>query len=232
MFLVGGPAFSGTTLLALLLNQDELVCLDEPDFHDPAQSHRGIPVLEGLFPDRDFPARPQEPLAYDAAVELIEECERAIHPYDLGVKTCDWPFLAYAEVYERLGHPVVCIVRDIRDALVRPLPEWLTEQGLNERYRMIWARAQAADALVRYEDLVADAAAALGTVSAALGRPLTATLEWPAERVPRQMLKLDRHQLLQGGTISSSRVGVWRSAGRAFSDETHATARLMGYPDS
>ena len=31
MFLVGGPAFSGTTLLGHLLNQGDLVCLDEPD---------------------------------------------------------------------------------------------------------------------------------------------------------------------------------------------------------
>ena len=60
MFLVGGPAFSGTTLLAHLLNQGDLVCLDEPDFHDPAQSHRGIPLLRTLFPDRSFPDPPGE----------------------------------------------------------------------------------------------------------------------------------------------------------------------------
>ena len=32
MFLVGGPAFSGTILLALMLNQGDIVCLGEPDF--------------------------------------------------------------------------------------------------------------------------------------------------------------------------------------------------------
>ena len=46
MFLAGGPAFSGTTLLALLLNQGDLVCLDQPDFHKPEQRHRGIPILQ------------------------------------------------------------------------------------------------------------------------------------------------------------------------------------------
>jgi hypothetical protein len=49
-FLVGGPAFSGTTLLALLLNQPGVVCLDEPDFEKPAQAHRGLPVLQRRFP--------------------------------------------------------------------------------------------------------------------------------------------------------------------------------------
>ena len=58
MFLVGGPAFSGTTLLALLVSRGDLLCLDEPDFHDPKQSHRGIPYLQELFPDRLFPEPP------------------------------------------------------------------------------------------------------------------------------------------------------------------------------
>ena len=54
MFLIGGPAFSGTTLLSLLLNQGTTVCLDEPDFHNPEQGHRGIPFLQTLFPHKIF----------------------------------------------------------------------------------------------------------------------------------------------------------------------------------
>jgi hypothetical protein len=43
------------------------------------------------------------------------------------------------------------------------------------------------------------------------------------------LLKLDRHELLKSGTISSNRVGLWLSAERSFSDKAHETARLMGY---
>ena len=229
MFLIGGPAFSGTTLLALLLNQGDLLCLDEPDFHDPEQSHRGIPFLQELFPDRVFPERPTRPLTYDEATRLIRGCELAIRPYDLGIKTCDWPFLGYAEVYKRLGYCVICILRDIRDALVRPLPEWVTEEGLNRRYRMIWKHAGTADLVIRYEDLVADTEGVMAGVSAALKRPLSATLEWPSQRVHHHMLKLDRHELLKSGTISSSRVGLWRRSARPFTAETQETAKIMGY---
>ena len=229
MFLIGGPAFSGTTLLALLLNRNGIVCLDEPDFHDPAQSHRGIPLLRRLFPDRDLPEHSAGPLSYEDAVRVIGECERAIHPCELGIKTCDWPFLRYAEVYARLGHPVVCIVRDIRDALARPLPPWVDEAGLNRRYRLIWERSTTADLLVRYEELVRDPARVLAEVSRALLLPFDASPAWDPARVPPEMLKLDRHELLLSGGISSARVGIWRAAGRSFSPESHATARMMGY---
>ena len=93
MFLVGGPAFSGTTLLAHLLNQGDLVCLDEPDFHDPEQSHRGIPLLRALFPDRSFPDPPGRPLDPEETFRFIERCDRAIPDRRLGVKTCDTVFL-------------------------------------------------------------------------------------------------------------------------------------------
>jgi len=229
MFLIGGPAFSGTTLLALLVNQGEIVCLDEPDFHDPSQRHRGIPVLQELFPDRVYPEAPSERLTYDDAAAFVSECERAIHPYELGIKTCDWPFIGYAEVYKRLGHPVICIVRDIRDALVRPLPEWVTEEGLNERYRMVWERREVADVVVRYEDLVGDTAAVIASVSSVLGHPMHATREWAPDRVHSQMLKLDRHEPLKSGAISDSGVGVWRTSGKTFTPATHETARAMGY---
>ena len=68
MFLIGGPAFSGTTLLTLLVNQDGLVCLDEPDFHNPEQSHRGIPFLKSLYPGKMFPAQPEQAIPYAEAI--------------------------------------------------------------------------------------------------------------------------------------------------------------------
>jgi hypothetical protein len=229
VFLIGGPAFSGTTLLALLLNQGDVVCLDEPDFHDPSQRHRGIPVLQELFPDRAFPRPPEQELSWQQATRLIEECERAIRPCELGMKTCDRPFVGYAAEYRRLGYPVICIVRDIRDALVRPLPPWLSEERLNRNYRLVWGLADALDLVVRYEDLIADAAAAMGRVSAALGRHLEVRSEWALDRVHPPMLKLDRHELLRTGAISSARVGVWRTSPRTFAEETHETAAMMGY---
>lgn len=229
MFLIGGPRFSGTTLLTLLLNQGDLVCLDEPDFHDARQSHRGIPFLRQLFPDRAFPERPEGELSWEQATRLIEECERTIRPYELGMKTCDLFFVEYAAVYRGRGYPVVCIFRDIRDALVRPLPPWQSEETLNEAYRTVWEDASSADLVVRYEDLVADAEGVLAKVSAVLGHPLEVPLEWTPDRVNVHMLKNDRHELLRKGAISSDRIGIWRASGRSFTDETHETARMMGY---
>lgn len=229
MFLIGGPAFSGTTLLALLLNQNGLVCLDEPDFHDPSQSHRGLPALRELFPDREFPEAPTQALGYGEATQLIEECERAIRPSELGIKTCDWPFLGYADEYRRLGHPVICIVRDIRDALVRPLPDWVTEEGLNQRYRLIWEQAATFDLLIRYEELVSDPDAVTARLATTLRRPLGTLRTWPPERVHPLMLKLERHEALKTGSVTAARVGLWRGSGRAFTPETHETAGLMGY---
>ena len=52
MFLIGGPAYCGTTLLTLMLNQDGVTCLNEPDFHNPEQSHNGLPVLQQLYPGK------------------------------------------------------------------------------------------------------------------------------------------------------------------------------------
>jgi hypothetical protein len=44
------------------------------------------------------------------------------------------------------------------------------------------------------------------------------------------MLKLERHDLLTSGTVSTERVGLWRADPSRFSAESHETARLMGYP--
>jgi hypothetical protein len=163
-------------------------------------------------------------------LQLIQQCHDAIAPFRLGVKMCNWMFVDYATLYRQLGYPVVAIVRDLRDALARPLPPWVDERTLNERYRLIWNRRSLFDCVVRYEDLVRDPQGELDLVSPALKVPLRAMTEWDGARVPRQMLKLDRHDLLKSGRISLSRVGLWRASGVALSDETHATAQMMGYP--
>lgn len=229
MFLIGGPAFSGTTLLAFLLNQGNVVCLDEPDFHNPEQSHRGIPFLKALFPSKVFPDRPARSLAYEEAVDLIQHCERAIDPRNLGVKTCDWVFINYAKVYKEAGHPVIAIVRDIRDALVRPLPDWVTEKTLNHAYRLVWENLELFDLWLRYEDLVTVPERAMARLSEALSHQFKVPYNWEPESVHRPMLKIERHNLLQSGRISRNRVGIWRTSGQAFSEHTHHTAKLMGY---
>ena len=229
VFLIGGPAFSGTTLLTLMLNQGDVVCLDEPDFHNPEQSHRAIPFLQELFPEKHFPKRPSQSLDYDEAVSLIQECEDAIAPLKLGIKTCDWTLMRYARVCKVRGYRTIAIIRDIRDALVRPLPEWVTEDSLNEAYRLIWNNLQTFDLCLRYEDLIANPAAEIAKVSALLGYEFRVMSEWEPEGVPVHMVKLDRHELLKTGRLSAGRVGVWKSSGKTFSKQTQETAQLMGY---
>lgn len=229
MFLVGGPAFSGTTLLTLLLNQGNLVCLDEPDFHNPTQSHRGIPFLQSLFPEKQFPPRPESALTYPEAVDLARACENAISPLTLGFKTCDQIFVDYAKIFKSQNLPVIAIVRDIRDALARPLPPWLTESALNRAYRLVWNHLNLCDLWLRYEELVADPAAVLARISRLLRQPLEPMASWTAEAVHDPMLKLDRHDLLKAGRISAERVGIGRSAGITLSHESRETARMMGY---
>jgi hypothetical protein len=229
MFLVGGPAFSGTTLLALVLNQEGLLCLDEPDFHKPEQSHRGIPFLRERFPTAALPERPTVPLSHAAAVALAARCEVAIAPTRLGVKTCDEVFLGYAEAFRAWEFPVIAIFRDIRDALVRPLPPWVTEARLNHIYRHVWKQRATFNLWLRYEDLVQHPDAVMAELSRVLGRRLRVLDRWEPAAVPDAMLKLDRHELLRTGGVSASRIGVWRTAATPPSRETERTARLMGY---
>lgn len=229
MFLVGGPAFSGTTLLSLLLNQGNLVCLDEPDFHNPEQSHRGIPFLQSLFPEKQFPPRPESALSYLEAVELARACEGAIAPRNLGFKTCDQIFVNYGKIFKSQNLPVIAIVRDIRDALVRPLPPWLTESALNRAYRLVWNHLELCDLWFRYEELVADPAPVLARISRLLQQPLDSMASWAPEAVHDPMLKLDRHELLKSGRLSADRVGIWRRSGIALSSDSHETACMMGY---
>jgi hypothetical protein len=229
MFLVGGPAFSGTTLLAHLLNQGETLCLDEPDFENPTQSERGIPFLVRLFPHTSFPPRPDHALSYPDALTLIEQCQQVLRPINLGIKTCNWAFIEYARVYHACGYPVIAIVRDIRDALVRPLPSWLDEEGLNERYRAVWRNLNLFDLWLRYEELVQEPERTMQNISRALGQPLVVQRQWDRKSVHSTMLKLDRHDLLKEGTLVTNRIGLWKTSSHEYLPQTLETAELMGY---
>lgn len=229
MFLVGGPAFSGTTLLAHLLNQNETLCLDEPAFEDPEQSHGGIPFLQRLFPQKQFPARPTVALSYPQALALIEQCQTILDPLDLGIKTCNWAFLEFAQVYRARGYPVIAIVRDIRDALARPLPPWLDEEGLNARYRAVWGALPSFDMWFRYEDLIRDPEMVFAKLSRVLGKNLVARRTWSSASVHPPMFKLDRHELLRGGALVTNRVGLWKNLGYTVSPLSIETSKLMGY---
>lgn len=230
MFLLGGPAFSGKTLLAYLLNQDGIVCLDEPDFHDPEQSHRGIPVLEELFPDKKFPMPPERKLTYPEAVRLLRECQEIVSPSLLGMKTANWIFIDYARIYKKLGHQVIAMIRDIRDAMVEaPLPPWVTEKSLNAAYRMIWKNLKLYDLCLRYEDLVTKPEEVMSQISTTLRHPVRLKYTWSAESVPSVMLKLERHDMLNEGVIKTGRVGIWKTREKTWSRSTDKTAAMMGY---
>lgn len=233
MFLIGGTAFSGKTLLAHLLNQGDVVCLDEPDFHNPAQRHRGIPVLSALFPEKSFPPLPQRELTCREAVEFIRQCEEVIRPSTLGMKTAGWVFLEYAKIYRESRYPVIAVIRDIRDVLAEgPLPEWVGgEPGLNTAFRSVWKNRDLYDLWIRYEDLVTKTGTVFEKLSSLLDCELTPAAGWSADSVPHTMIKLDRHDMLRTGKILPDRVGIWKTSGRAFSDETRMTAAMMGYEE-
>jgi hypothetical protein len=230
MFLVGGPAYSGTTLLTVMLNQGDVVCLDEPNFHKPEQRHRNIPFLERRFPEVRFPAPPEGPTTLEEAFDMFGRCAAALRPMVLGMKTCDWQLVSLAKLFRGAGFPCVVIFRDIRDALVRPLPEWVTEPTMNDRYRHVWENRGIFDAVVRYEELVADPATVTAKIARALSLELEPRTTWNPEQVYGHMLKSERHQALRSGSVVSSRVGVWRTSGLEFTPEAHETARMMGYP--
>jgi hypothetical protein len=230
-FLVGGSAFSGTTLLTLLLNQPGMVCLDEPDFQKPEQRHRGMPMLHRLVPDSVLPTPPDRRLSYEEAFDLFRVYAAAASPTRLGFKTCNYDFVAFAGLFRDAGLPVVAIVRDIRDVLVRSPDDQQTEHGLNRSFRFVWNNLGVARTWIRYEDLVRDATGTMSRVMSALAYDGEVRLQWEPSAVGADMLKYPRHALLRSGAISSERVGLWRTAGVSFSAETLETARLMGYGD-
>lgn len=231
MFLIGGPAYSGTTLLALMLNQPGVTCLNEPDFHDPAQSHNGLPVLQRLYPDKAFPERTGESLTLEQAFRLMDECQRIIDPDRLGVKFCNRPFVDFARLFKEAGLPVVAIVRDIRDALVRPLLPYVGgEQGLVGHYRLVWNNRDLYDAVVRYEDLIADTVRVTDTIAGVISASLAPCSSWDPSAVTGSMLyPRYRHYLLETGRVSPERVGIWKTCGKRFGARAHELAREMGY---
>jgi hypothetical protein len=205
--------------------------MDEPDFHDASQQHRGIPVLRDLFPGKEFPPAPGRSLSHEEAVEFLERCAEVIRPSRLGMKTAGWTFLQYAKVYRARGWPVIAVIRDIRDVLAEaPLPPWIDgEHGLNGAFRVIWTNRDLCDLLIRYEELVTEPERIMTKISALIGVRLELIPSWNAESVHDSMLKLDRHDMLRLGAISPSQVGIWRTCGRSCSDETMTTAITMGY---
>lgn len=230
MFLIGGPAYSGTTLLTHLLNQGRVTCLHEPDFHNPKKSHKGMLYLKELFPNKKFPEIPKKELTDKEAVILIQKLEKVISPQNLGFKTCDWPFIEYAKIYKELGYPVIAIIRDIRDALVTPVPPWVNgEEGLNRRYRLIWNNMDLFDLWFRYEDLVMNTEEIINKISKVLSNEFKVLKTWNPNTVNPHVLWEKRHHLLKDGYISKSRIGIWKTSKKNFSKESHETAKMMGY---
>ena len=228
MFLVGGPAFCGKTLLAHLLTQGRVVCLDEPDFHDPVQRVRGVAMIRERAGDAELP--PEGPITHEGAVAYLEACERVLALRHLGMKTSDWTFVRYAELYAERRCPVIALVRDVRDVLTEgPLPEWVTEDGLVERYQLIWRHRAAFDLCIRYEDLVSNPRAVFSRIAECLSVPLEVPERWPAATVSPLMMKLPKHEMLKRGEILRTQVGLWRSAPRRFSSAVRSTAAMMGY---
>jgi hypothetical protein len=79
-FLIGGPAFSGTTLLTLLLDGPDVVCLDEPDFAKPEQVHRNIPLLQRRFPHLTFPDSSGRKLSPVEELAIVRTCAEVLAP--------------------------------------------------------------------------------------------------------------------------------------------------------
>ncbi len=231
MFLIGGAAYSGTTLLALMLNQNGVTCLNEPDFHDPDQSHNGIPVLQKLYPCLVFPPRTDERLSLREAFELMQTCQRLVQPNQLGVKFCNRPFLDFARLFRDAGLPVVAIIRDVRDALVRPLLPYVGgERGLIQRYREIWQSRDIYDEIVRYEELVTNPSQVVRSISSIIGCPLQTRDTWhPDDVLPSMMYPRYRHYLLKSGRVTGDRVGIWQTSGKQLDPDAHDLAGEMGY---
>jgi hypothetical protein len=79
-------------------------------------------------------------------------------------------FEEFARLFKDAGLPVIAIIRDILDALVRPLLPYVNgEAGLVNKFRRVWAHRSLYSAVIRYEDLVFQSAATIDTVSTTLG---------------------------------------------------------------
>lgn len=229
MFLIGGTCYSGTTLLTHLLNQEGVVCLDEPDFHNPEQAHRGIPVLQRLFPAVRFPPAPTTALSKKDSVDLMQECQHFLPNILLGMKTCNWSYVEYQREFQCRGFPVILLVRDIRDVLCRQLPSYLNEEKLNSAFRTVWNTRQHCSLLLRYEDLVADPDASLEKIAAILERTLLPKKHWKEDETLPHYYKNARHDLIKSGRVSTERVGIHKTSDVRISPLSVETAYMMGY---
>ena len=85
------------------------------------------------------------------------------------------------------------------------------------------------DLWLRYEDLVMNTEEIILKISKLLSYDFKVLYRWNAESVHHTMFKLDRHDMLKSGTISKSKVGIWKTSDRKFSWNTWITAKMMGY---
>jgi hypothetical protein len=170
-------------------------------------------------------------LTYSEAFVLMKRCEKIIEPNLLGFKFCNQPFVKFARMFHEAGLPVIAIIRDIRDALVRPLLPYINgEAGLARNYQHVWDHRHLFNAIIRYEDLVFDSKATMDTVSETLNFPLVDSSKWgPDEVSPSMLYPEDRHGALKTGSIVTDRVGIWRDCGKHFTPATHRLAADMGY---
>ena len=185
-------------------------------------------------PARDIPERTADALSYAEAFALMQRCERIIEPDHLGFKFCNRPFVEFSRLFRIAGLPVIAIIRDIRDALVRPLLPYINgEAGLAREYQHVWAHRSLYSAVIKYEDLVSESAETIAIVSATLGIALKDRSSWDPDEVSESMLyPQDRHGALKAGAIITDRTGIWRECGKTFSAETHELARNMGYSET
>lgn len=230
-FLVGGPAYSGTTLLTVLLDATEgVVCLDEPDFGKPEQVHRNIPLLRRRFPDLRFPDPPGRPLTPAEELRVVRECAEVLAPRAFGIKTCGPAFVALAELFRASGFRVAAVFRDPRDILVRDEPDpTLGTSGLLANCRVVWDARDRLDGWVRYEDLVGSPEATLRRVAELLGLDAAPAATWDPAQLTGAVFKTGRHDALGSGRIRTDRVGLWRHHDRPPSTDAHSLAWAMGY---
>ena len=66
------------------------------------------------------------------------------------------------------------------------------------------------DLWLRYEDLVMNTEEAIYKISKLLFYDFKVLHRWSAQSVHHTMFKLDRHDMLRSGAISSDRVGIWK----------------------
>jgi hypothetical protein len=105
----------------------------------------------------------------------------------------------------------------------------LGNRKLNKADRLICKNLELYDFWFRYKDLVANPERIMAEISTVLGRRVEVKTSWSPEHVQPDMIKLERHRLLQEGRITTGRVGLWKASAKTLSGRCHKTASLMGY---